>query len=97
MEEKLDSPAMRSGQCLIRRCRWEAGKESFVNPKDKKQCSDDNADYLHETAGPLEPLNADTFFLRLDSLSKAVNALDELRSAFVRQHPQYGKRLSDIS
>jgi hypothetical protein len=67
-----------------------------VNPKDKNQCSDDDADYRHETAGPLEPLNADTFFLRLDSLSKAVNTLDEFRSALVRQHPQYGKRLSDI-
>ncbi len=67
-----------------------------MNPKDRKQCSDDDADYSRGNSDPLEPLNADTFPRRLNSLSQAVNVMEEFRAAFVRQHPQYGKRLSDI-
>lgn len=71
-------------------------KESSVNPKERKQCSGGDAGYPRENSDSLEPLNADTFSRRLNSLSEAVNVMDEFREAFVRQHPQYGKRLSDI-
>jgi hypothetical protein len=67
-----------------------------VNPQDRKQGSDSDADHPHGTSDLLEPLNAETFSRRLNSLSQAVNTMDEFRSALVRQHPQYGKRLPDV-
>jgi len=45
----------------------------------------------------IEPLTPETFERRLNSLSQAVNVLDEFHQALISQHPQYGKRLSDIS
>lgn len=67
-----------------------------MQAKDRKQLSDSHADDIRGNSDPLEPLNADTFSRRLNSLSQAVNTMEEFRQALVSQHPQYGKRLSDI-
>ena len=67
-----------------------------MNPKEKEQRLDIHADYIREESDLLEPLNADTFSRRLNSLSQAVNTMEEFRQALVSQHPQYDKRLSDI-
>lgn len=45
----------------------------------------------------LEPLTAETFERRLNSLSQALNALEDFHRAFVSQHPEYGKRFSRLS
>jgi len=67
-----------------------------VHPEDGTECSDSLADYSCGRADPLEPLNEDTFSRRLNSLSQAVNTMEEFHQALVSQHPRYGKRLPDI-
>jgi hypothetical protein len=72
-------------------------KELSEDMKDRAQCSDGRATYSRESSDPLEPLNAETFSRRLNSLSQAVNTMEEFHRALVSQHPRYGKRLPDIS
>ena len=69
---------------------------SSVYPEDGTECSDSHAGYSYGSSDPLEPLNADTFSRRLNSLSQAVNTMEEFHRALVRQHPRYGQRLPDI-
>ena len=71
-------------------------KDMSVHPEDGRECSDSLADYSFGSTGLLEPLNKDTFSRRLNSLSQAVNTMEEFRQALVSQHPRYGKRLPDI-
>ena len=67
-----------------------------VNKKDSTERSDDHGADSWASPDLLEPLCADTFARRLNSLSQAVNTMDEFRQALVSQHPRYAKRLPDI-